>query len=230
MSFNQSRDSIVEQFNENANQYDFQRRKLIPCFDDFYSIAASLMNTHSSKPTVLDIGSGTGLFSSLILEKYPDAHITLIDISEKMMDIAQKRFSNFSNVNYILDDYTSHKFENKFDMIVSSLSIHHLTDKEKESLYYRAYSLLNKGGLFVNADQVLGHTPYLDTLYKNDWKHKIENSGLSQEEIDSAHERTKLDKMSTLDDQLNWLKESGFKDVDCVYKYFNFVVLFGRKL
>lgn len=230
MSFNQSRDSIVEQFNENADQYDFQRSKLIPCFDDFYSIAASLMNTTSSTQTVLDIGSGTGLFSSLILKKFPDANITLIDISEKMMDIAKKRFSNFSNVNYILDDYTSHKFESKFDIIVSSLSIHHLTDKEKESIYHRAYSLLNKGGVFVNADQVLGHTPYLDTLYKNDWKHKIENSGLSQEEINSAYERTKLDKMSTLADQLNWLKESGFKDVDCVYKYFNFVVLFGRKL
>ena len=230
MSFNQSLDSIVQKFNENANRYDFQRSKLIPCFDDFYSIAASLMNTHSSTPTVLDIGSGTGLFSSLILEKYPDAHITLIDISEKMMDIAKKRFSNFLNVNYVLDDYTSHKFESKFDMIVSSLSIHHLTDKEKESLYHQAYSLLNKGGVFVNADQVLGHTPYLDTLYKNDWKQKIESSGLSQEEINSAHERTKLDKMSTLADQLNWLKESGFKDVDCIYKYFNFVVLFGRKL
>jgi tRNA (cmo5U34)-methyltransferase len=35
--------------------------------------------------------------------------------------------------------------------------------------------------------------------------------------------------MSTLAEQLNWLKESGFKDVDCIYKYFNFVVLFGRK-
>lgn len=53
--------------------------------------------------------------------------------------------------------------------------------------------------------------------------------GLTRQELDAAYERTKLDKMSTLDNQLNWLQESGFKDVDCVYKYFNFVVLFGRK-
>ena len=89
---------------------------------------------------------------------------------------------------------------------------------------------MNKGGIFVNADQVLGQTPFIEALYKNDWKVKIENSGLSQAEIASAHERTKLDKMSTLEDQMNWLKESGFEDVDCVYKYYNFVVLFGRKI
>ncbi|SHI13111.1 tRNA (cmo5U34)-methyltransferase [Desulfosporosinus lacus DSM 15449] len=58
---------------------------------------------------------------------------------------------------------------------------------------------------------------------------KVENSGLSKEEILSAYERVKLDKMSTLDDQINWLKGIGFTDVDCVYKYFNFVVLYGRK-
>ena len=229
MSFNQTRNSIVQQFNENANQYDSQRSKLIPCFDDFYSIPVSLMNTHSQTPTVLDIGSGTGLFSTFILKKHPNANITLIDISEKMMGIAKRRFSNLPNIHYIVDDYTTHEFGTTFDMIVSSLSIHHLTDKEKKSFYQRAYSMLNKGGLFLNADQVLGHTPFIDTLYKKDWKEKIENSGLTQEEIYSAYERTKLDKMSTLKEQLSWLEESRFEDVDCIYKYFNFVVLFGRK-
>lgn len=177
----------------------------------------------------MDIGSGTGLFSSFILNKYPDAKTTLIDISEKMINIAKERFSNLANITYIIDDYTSYEFDNKFDIIVSSLSIHHLTDIEKKSLYKRIYELLNNGGIFVNADQVLGHTPSLETLYKNDWKSKVENSGLTEEEIHSAYERTKLDKMSTLEEQLNWLEESGFKDVDCIYKYFNFVVIYGRK-
>jgi tRNA (cmo5U34)-methyltransferase len=226
---NKSRNSIAQKFNEDANQYDSQRSKLIPCFDDFYSIPISIITTHSSSPTVLDIGSGTGLFSSLLLKKYPNAHITLIDLSEKMTEIAKKRFSNFSNIHYIIDDYTSYEFNRKFDIIVSSLSIHHLTDLEKRNLYDRVYSLLNEDGIFINADQVLGDTPFLENLYKKDWKNKVEQSGLSGDEINSAYERTKLDKMSTLAEQLNWLKDSGFKDVDSIYKYFNFVVLFGRR-
>ena len=83
--------------------------------------------------------------------------------------------------------------------------------------------------MFVNADQVLGHTPAVDALYKGDWSHKIENSGLTSEELQAAYERTKLDKMSTLSDQLQWLQESGFVEVDCVYKYYNFVVLLAKK-
>ncbi|WP_234410488.1 class I SAM-dependent methyltransferase [Caldalkalibacillus mannanilyticus] len=93
----------------------------------------------------MDIGSGTGLFSSFILNKYPDAKTTLIDISEKMINIAKERFSNLANITYIIDDYTSYEFDNKFDIIVSSLSIHHLTDIEKKSLYKRIYELLNNG-------------------------------------------------------------------------------------
>ncbi len=229
MVYKNSRDSIVQKFNENAEKYDSQRSKLIPCFDDFYSIPVSIMNTSSSSPTVLDIGSGTGLFSSFILNKYPEAKITLIDISEKMINIAKERFSNLTNLSYILADYTSYEFRHKYDIIVSSLSIHHLTDMEKKNLYKRIYKLLNDDGIFVNADQVLGQTASLEKIYKNDWKIKIENSGLTEEEIHSAYERIKLDKMSTLAEQLSWLNESGFKDVDSIYKYFNFVVMYGKK-
>lgn len=232
MTINQSINYIMQKFNENAAQYDSQRVKLIPCFHDFYTIPVSLIkiNTQSKNPSVLDIGAGTGLLSSLILEKYPAAKMTLIDISEKMFDVAKERLSNFPDVKYILSDYTTYEFDGEFDIIVSALSIHHLTDTEKKDLYQKAFSMLKKGGLFINADQVLGQTPFLEALYKSDWNDKIESSGLSQEELAAAHERTKLDKMSTLEDQLNWLRESGFEDVDCVYKYFNFVVLYGRKI
>ncbi|KGK88365.1 methyltransferase [Desulfosporosinus sp. HMP52] len=223
------RNEVKVKFNENASQYDGQRKKLIPCFDDFYSIAVSIAKTNTNNPDILDIGAGTGLLSSLILEKFPDANITLIDLSEKMLEAAKERFKDNPNFTYIIDDYTIYKFDKKFDVVISSLSIHHLSGDEKKQLYHNIYSILNKDGVFINADQVLGGTPFIESLYKSDWRYKVENSDLSKEEILSAYERTKLDKMSTLEDQVNWLKDSGFLDVDCVYKYFNFVVLFGRK-
>lgn len=221
--------SIMEKFNEDANQYDPQRRKLIPCFDDFYSISVSLINADTDRPAILDVGAGTGLLSSLILQKYPGADVTLIDISDKMLEIAKERFKDKPNVHYIIGDYTKYKFQRTYDVVMSALSIHHLTDEGKRQFYKRVYHLLNPKGIFINADQVLGETPFLENLYKEDWKIKIEQSGLTEGEIQAAYERTKLDKMSTLQDQLNWLKESGLKDVDCVYKYYNFVVLFGKK-
>ncbi|MDR6999924.1 class I SAM-dependent methyltransferase [Neobacillus niacini] len=226
---NTTRQSVKSKFDENAASYDHQRRKLIPCFDDFYSIPVSIINSKTKTPSVLDIGAGTGLFSFFLKEKYPDAHLTLIDLSEKMIDVSKERFSHYQDIRYIVADYTDYRFEEKFDIIISSLSIHHLSDEEKRELYDKIFFLLNEDGMFINADQVLGNTPFIESLYKNDWKNKIEKSGLSKQEIEAANDRTTLDKMATLKDQLGWLKESGFQDVDCIYKYFNFVILFGRK-
>ncbi|WCN38803.1 class I SAM-dependent methyltransferase [Aneurinibacillus uraniidurans] len=224
------RANVMAKFDEIASKYDEQRKKLIPCFDDFYSIAVSAAKTANDSPNILDVGAGTGLLSDFVMEKYPKASLTLVDISEKMLEMARVRFEKYPNVTYIVDDYTKHDFTEKFDVVISSLSIHHLTDMEKKNLYERIFSLLKADGVFVNADQVLGSTSYIDELYKTDWKQKVENSGLARQEIMSAYERTKLDKMSTLEEQISWLKEAGFSDVDCMYKYFNFVVLYGRKL
>ncbi|WP_338751136.1 class I SAM-dependent methyltransferase [Bacillus sp. FJAT-52991] len=224
-----TKEQVMNRFNEHAAVYDEQRKKLIPCFDDFYSIPISLIESGKKDPSVLDIGAGTGLFSAFLKEKFPQAQLTLIDLSEKMLEIAKKRF-NHEEIRYVTADYTKYQFEEQtFDIIISSLSIHHLSDEEKRKLYQNVYKWLNPGGIFINADQVLGHTPFIDSLYKQDWQQKIAASGLTKQQLETAHERTKLDRMSTLQQQLDWLTESGFHDVDCVYKYFNFVVLFGRK-
>lgn len=224
-----NRNEIIEKFNEISMNYDEQRRKLIPCFDDFYTIPVSIATTKQEKPYILDLGAGTGLLSAIFLQKYPQAHLTLIDLSEKMLDVAKERLKNYEDITYICDDYTNHTYDLKYDLIISSLSIHHLTAVEKKKLYAKVYTLLQDEGIFINADQVLGATLQLDDLYKKDWKEKVESSGLSEKEILSAYERTKLDKMSSLDEQMQWLTEAGFSDVDVMYKYYKFVILYGKK-
>ena len=148
-----------------------------------------------------------------------------------MLDIAKERFEDAgaTEVTYLAGDYSSFEDVEPYDAIISSLSIHHLEDEAKQALFSRIFQLLKPGGVFVNADQVLGETPFLDGLYRSDWVAKIEATDLSQEALQAAYERTKLDKMAPLDAQLGWLRDSGFKDVDCVYKSYNFVVMFARK-
>ncbi len=106
---------------------------------------------------------------------------------------------NASNVSYIVDDYTNYVVDNKFDIVVSVLSIHHLADAEKKVLYTNTFDNLRDGGVFINADQILGNSMFIDSMYKMDWKRKVEATELREEDIFSAYERTKLDKMSTLE-------------------------------
>ena len=220
---------IKDTFDNIASIYDDQRRKLIPCFDDFYGHAISVAEVDVERPQALDIGAGTGLFASFLLKKYPDAQLTLIDISENMLDAARTRFGTKADVRYIVDNYIEHVFEGKYDIVLSALSIHHLPDEQKVRLYKKCFALLKPGGVFVNAEQVLGETLYLDGFYKKQWKKSIEKSGLPADEVMGAFERMKLDRETTMQVQLGWLAEAGFSDVACVYKYHNFAVLFGRK-
>jgi len=220
---------IQNKFDEISKKYDSQRRMLIPCFDEFYSISVSVADVKTNTPKILDIGAGTGLFSYFLLDKYPEAKITLIDISEKMLEVARQRFSGNENIKYIVGDYTKINLSEEFDMVVSALSIHHLEDTDKKELLRKCYSVLKPNGIFINADQVIGETPYIDNLNKKIWKESIEKSGLSKEDIMSAYERMKLDKETTLKQQLEWFTEIGLKDVSCIYKYYTFAVMFGRK-
>lgn len=221
--------TLKEKFDNNAELYDRQRRFVIPCFDDLYNVMADLAHGEAPVPKILDMGAGTGLLSLNLLKRHSNAEFTLIDLSEEMLKIAKNRFVNKANFKYITGDYVKYDFEDKYDIIASSLSIHHLKHQDIEFLYNKIYGLLNQGGIFLNADQVLAPTPANESKYQENWLEKIEYKGLDEQERLSIFDRMKLDNPATLEDNLKWLKNCGFKDVDVFFKYYNFVVLYGRK-
>lgn len=160
---------LNEKFDENAEHYDKIRKLIIPCFDDLYNITTELANSKKENPKILDLGAGTGLLTKYLLEKYRGAEFTLIDLSEEMLKIAKNRFKGNTNFKYVVADYSTYDLVNSFDMVVSSLSIHHLEDEDKEKLYKKVYNILNPGGIFLNADQVIGPTPNIDKSYQKNW-------------------------------------------------------------
>lgn len=222
-------DQIKSHFDSVAADYDRQRRGLIPCFDDFYGSALKLTQMAANPANILDLGAGTGLFSEMIANKYPEANIRLMDLSDEMLSMARERFKGNAKIGYIIGDYLNDPVSGPYDLVVSSLSIHHLNAAEKSLLFAKVYKLLNPGGVFINADQVLGPDVGMDAFYKSNWKEAIENSGLSYEELEQADQRTKLDKMSTMEEQIQWLKNAGFDPVDVVYKSYSFTVMYGKK-
>ncbi|MBN1699371.1 MAG: class I SAM-dependent methyltransferase [Spirochaetales bacterium] len=220
---------LIETFNSIAPHYDEERRSLIPCFDDFYSVIVELAASGKERPAILDIGAGTGLLTGFLLKKFPKARFTLIDISGEMLEAARRRFKRKKNVGIIRADYAHHDFSGSFDIIVSALSIHHLHDREKASLYKRMYVLLNDGGIFINGDQFAAASQENERICQRHWRECIETSPLSREKKDGAYARMKLDKTRTVDENIGWLMDAGFTHVEVFYKYFNFGVMYGKK-
>ncbi|MBE1442043.1 class I SAM-dependent methyltransferase [Paenibacillus sp. OAS669] len=222
-------ESIRQQFNEAAREYDQQRRQLIPCFDDFYETAVRWTESSKEAPRILDLGAGTGLLTAAMLLKFPQAQVTLIDVSEKILELARQRFAGNNRIAYIAADYTQYPFEGSYDVVVSSLSIHHLTHPEKQVLFHKLFGLLETNGVFVNADQAKGETPWMEQAYQGQWESWIRSNGLSQDAVEAAIERRKLDRNAAVYEQIKWLQEAGFADADCVYKYNEFAVFHARK-
>lgn len=221
--------SVKEQFDQISKKYDSQRRVLIPCYDDFYGIGVEWLHVNTSTPKILDLGAGTGIFSQFVLEKYPLADITLLDFSEQMLSVARERFKDIKNVSFQVADMMTFKPQQKYDAVISSLAIHHLTDEDKQKLFKKIHSMLNDGGFFVNAEQVKGTTDYIHSFYTQRRRHRLDNSELSKESVEASYERNKLDKCASVSQQLTWLKEAGFNEVDCPFKYYIFAVLWGIK-
>lgn len=223
-------DLLKEKFSQGAEEYDQQRKHVIPCLEDLYQVTSDLANLNILKPKILDLGAGTGLLTSYLHNKCPLGDFVLLDLSEEMLNIARTRFENSSNFHYVVADYLKQDLEGFFDIVVSSLSIHHLEHPDKMLLYEKVYQHLNPGGVFINADQVRGPYPANEKEYYRNWLNKIDMSALSKSEKTIILDRMELDKPASLADNFKWLEEIGFVDVDVYYKYYNFVVLYGKRV
>jgi len=220
---------ISAKSNQYAERYDQARQKLIPCYSDFYKTIIKIIPFASSTPlSVADLGAGTGLLSEQILKVFPHSNMTLVDISEEMLNIAKSRLNVYPNVEYQLSDYSNEMPSGHYDLIVSALSIHHLTDKNKKQLFRGIKNALKPNGIFINADQVLGESEEIENLYYSTWLAEVKRNSITETELSEALDRMKEDKMATLSSQIEWLKESGFSEVNCWYQNLRFAVYSGQ--
>ena len=222
--------SITNKFDVLAKDYDKNRKNIIPNLDQLYGTVVEIARAEIPEPKILDLGAGTGLLTEKLSERFARGQFTLVDISNEMLNIARERFNERTNFSYINQDYLEADLGDNFDLVVSSLSIHHLSNKEKQYLYSKVYAILNPNGIFINADQVLGPSRENEYIYRRNWIEKIEAGDLSVESKNKIMEiLNKHDKPASLENNLKWLKKCGFRNVDVFYKYYNFSVMYGVK-
>lgn len=221
---------IEKQFNLIAEEYDMNRKKFIPCFEDFYQATTKFIASNLEDPKrILDLGAGTGLLSSFWFQHYPASEYVLVDIADEMLNVARKRFANIDNVSYQILDYSKELPNGTFDIAMSALSIHHLENKDKLGLFARIYDILPSGGLFVNYDQFCAGQQEMNAWFDSYWESQLATSGLTDHDIELWKERRKLDRECSVEQEVEMLYKSKFKSVKCVYSYQKFSVIVAVK-
>lgn len=164
---------------------------------------------------VLDLGTGGGHLLGLVLEARPRARGVGLDFSEPMLAAARKRFAGEERAELVVHDLDRPlPAQGRFDAVVSAFAIHHLADERKRSLLAEAYELLEPGGVFANLEHVASPTPRLHAAFFAAIDEPLENEDPS-------------DRTVAVETQLAWLREVGFEDVDCHWKWREMAVLAG---
>src|SRR5438874_9664153 len=200
--------AVRDAFAAGADSYDRARRKLVPCFDDFYRAALELLPfEHDDRFELLDLGAGTGLLSAMIAEAFPKAKLTLFDLTPEMLTIARQRLKPLGKrVRFVTADFAAAAPSKSYDAVVSALAIHHLPDSGKRHLFGDIFKYLTPGGVFVNADQVAGETMAIDKRAHQMWITRARELKVAERDLAAALERMKQDLPATVGQQLGWMR------------------------
>jgi len=217
----------VSVFAAHARDYHAERRRIVPCFDQFYGTAVELLALREGPvERVLDLGAGTGLMTEAVLARHPDAEVVLLDGAAEMLEQASARLSG-ANATFVVADLREELPAGPFDAVVSALAIHHLEHDENRDLVGRIAQVLRPGGIYVNAEHVAGPTPWLERTYRRLWADACAAAGAAPEEIASAVARMAADRSVDVATQLDWMRAAGLEDCDCFFKQLHFAVLAG---
>jgi tRNA (cmo5U34)-methyltransferase len=167
--------------------------------------------------SVLDVGSGGGRLLSLVKAARPDAKYVALDFSSAMLETLKDSFESDTSTAIVEHDFSRPLPElGRFDAVVSSFAIHHVSHERKRCLYDEIFGLLNSGGVFLNLEHVASPSVALHDQFLRAIDYTRETEDPSNKLLD-------------LEVQLAWLRQIGFTDVDCHWKWRELALLAGTK-
>jgi len=233
---NWAKPDFVQQYRDNADIYIVERRKMYEIMKSFYRHFIS----NNKGPDILDLGCGDGIITHELLSIDRSIRATLIDGSDDMLQKAKERMRDYPNTLFqkisFQEILQQGQLNSSYNFIVSAQAIHHLSRDEKSKLYEMIYAHLHPNGFFLNIDVIIGPADSLEQWYMQLWKEWMEIEKTAQgiegepfNDVISRYKEAGENRPDTLEVQINMLKDIGFSNVDCYYKYGIFAIFGGMK-
>jgi SAM-dependent methyltransferase len=152
---------------------------------------------------------------SRVVAARPGVEGVACDFSAEMLGRARERFAGTDAVAVVEHDLDTPLPADwgTFDLIVSAFAIHHVVDARKQALYGEVFDALESGGTFCNLEHVASATPELHDEF-------LRVIGVQDDPSN---------KLVAVEIQLGWLRDLGFEQVDCFYKWRELALFAGVK-
>jgi ubiquinone/menaquinone biosynthesis C-methylase UbiE len=211
-----------EYFGSMVESYDSLIRRAVPRYDEMTARLLDYLPREAQ--SALELGCGTGNLSLQLARKFPAASLMLVDGSPEMIAVTRSRIE-VADIRPVNEPaYLAVRFEelalpeDSLDLVVSSISLHHVADKA--GMYRRIRAVLRAGGRFCFADQIRGEP---ESNHRVNWERWLdfcrEPGNCTQEEIESLLDHAAAhDHYVPLSEHISLLSASGFAEIDCVWR------------
>ena len=207
---------MVSEWTKPDHALDYLRRlEEIPHRKEGEATLISEVPKHATR--ILDLGCGNGHLLALLLVHCNKATGVGVDFSPTMLNEAARRFAGEPRVELVTHNLDSHLPDlGRFDVIASSFAIHHCADDRKRAIYREVWDFLEPVGTFCNLEHVASPNEHVHKRFLDAMNTAGEDEDPSNQLLD-------------VETQLQWLREIGYQDVDCYWKWRELALIVGRK-
>lgn len=217
-------------------------RGAIPLAKEQLEIMLRLLNRRKRRLSrFLDLGCGDGVLGAAILAVHPQARGVFADFSQPMLDSCRARLASEAKrvqlfqLDYARTDWVEALRDHApFDAIVSGFSIHHQSDKRKQSIYRQIFSLLAPGGWFVNIEHVAPACATITQMFDQEMVDAIHRfqpdrsrDAVRRQYVHRPDKTANI--LAPVETQCRWLRRIGFAEVDCYFKVYEIAIFAGQK-
>ena len=198
-------------------QYEVMRRA---CFE----VACKYVRP---KTAIVDLGCSRGDAIQALLDKYgAQNRFVGVEVSEPMLEAARERFRGYIDCGVV--DIRQMDLRTAYPPVVASVTLSVLTlqftpIEYRQRIVSDVYRHTQEGGAFILVEKILGSSAEIDRALAETYYSLKREHGYSEEEI----ERKRLSLEGVLvpvtakwNEEL--LRDAGFRQVDCFWRWMNF--------
>ena len=225
------KNNVGEFYDDMSAEYSALIQRCVPRYDEMLQMLTDYIPDNLNPKRILELGCGSGLLSKRVFAKYPEAEFYLVDLSAEILKQCQINLGNPKNANFIQADINDLNFETEsFDLVYSSIAIHHVKNEAKKNLFVKAFQWLKPNGVFIYADQTRGITDEIYQKHISRWKEKSFELGANKTEWDEwMDHQNSHDYHVDFETQMLYLKEAGFPLRDIIWRNLLWVIYFAQK-